>query len=103
MLPQLMREAAQPLGNIEKISVVDTGSSSGETSGANRVTNYATNLLSTGCAASRINCGSISITILKTAASPYSLKALAIFCFASASAFPFANAASASACPANLV
>ncbi|HCT4325812.1 TPA: flotillin family protein [Enterococcus faecium] len=46
MLPQLMREAAQPLGNIEKISVVDTGSSSGETSGANRVTNYATNLLS---------------------------------------------------------
>ncbi|MFP9075472.1 flotillin domain-containing protein, partial [Enterococcus faecalis] len=39
MLPQLMREAAQPLGNIEKISVVDTGSSSGETSGANRVTN----------------------------------------------------------------
>ncbi|HBE7952423.1 TPA: flotillin family protein [Enterococcus faecium] len=39
-------EAAQPLGNIEKISVVDTGSSSGETSGANRVTNYATNLLS---------------------------------------------------------
>ncbi|XFE28392.1 hypothetical protein Q5Z34_17375 [Listeria innocua] len=47
MLPQLMREAAQPLGNIEKISVVDTGSSSGETSGANRVTNYATNLLST--------------------------------------------------------
>lgn len=29
-----------------KISVVDTGSSSGETSGANRVTNYATNLLS---------------------------------------------------------
>lgn len=27
MLPQLMREAAQPLGNIEKISVVDTGSS----------------------------------------------------------------------------
>ena len=25
MLPQLMKEAAQPLGNIDKISVVDTG------------------------------------------------------------------------------
>ncbi|WP_165006071.1 MULTISPECIES: flotillin family protein [unclassified Enterococcus] len=47
MLPQLMREAAQPLGNIEKISVVDTGNSSGESGGANRVTSYATNLLST--------------------------------------------------------
>ncbi|MBO0482528.1 flotillin family protein [Candidatus Enterococcus courvalinii] len=45
MLPQLMREAAQPLGNIEKISVVDTGSGSGENGGANRVTGYATNLL----------------------------------------------------------
>ncbi|GKS54390.1 flotillin family protein [Enterococcus mundtii] len=47
MLPQLMREAAQPLGNIEKISVVDTGNSSGGAGGANRVTSYATNLLST--------------------------------------------------------
>lgn len=47
MLPQLMREAAQPLGNIEKISVVDAGNSSGEAGGANRVTSYATNLLST--------------------------------------------------------
>ncbi|WP_251844291.1 flotillin family protein [Enterococcus durans] len=46
MLPQLMREAAQPLGNIEKISVVDTSSGTGENSGANRVTSYATNLLS---------------------------------------------------------
>lgn len=44
MLPQLMKEAAQPLGNIDKISVVDTGSG-GENSGANRITNYATNLL----------------------------------------------------------
>ena len=43
MLPQLMREAAQPLGNIEKISVVDTGNTSGESGGANRVTSYATN------------------------------------------------------------
>lgn len=44
MLPQLMKEAAQPLGNIDKISVVDTGSG-GENAGANRITNYATNLL----------------------------------------------------------
>jgi flotillin len=45
ILPQLVKEAAAPLGNIDKISVVDTGS--GEGGGANRVTNYATNLLST--------------------------------------------------------
>ncbi|EOL43902.1 flotillin [Enterococcus phoeniculicola] len=44
MLPQLMKEAAQPLGNIDKISVVDTGSG-GDNSGANRISNYATNLL----------------------------------------------------------
>lgn len=44
ILPQLVKEAAQPLGNIEKISVVDTGQG-GEGSGANRITNYATNLL----------------------------------------------------------
>ncbi|SER87152.1 flotillin [Isobaculum melis] len=44
MLPNLMKEAAQPMGNIEKITVVDTGQG-GEGSGANRVTNYATNLL----------------------------------------------------------
>lgn len=44
MLPQLMKEAAQPLGNIDKISVVDTGAG-GENFGANRITNYATNLL----------------------------------------------------------
>lgn len=44
MLPQLMKEAAQPLGNIDKISVVDTGGTT-ENSGANRITNYATNLL----------------------------------------------------------
>lgn len=46
MLPSLMKEAAQPLGQIDKISVVDTGQG-GENSGANRVSNYATNLLST--------------------------------------------------------
>ncbi|OUZ24432.1 flotillin [Enterococcus sp. 6D12_DIV0197] len=45
IMPQLVKEAAAPLGNIDKISVVDTGS--GEGGGANRVTNYATNLLST--------------------------------------------------------
>lgn len=44
MMPQLMKEAAQPLGNIDKISVVDTGSGEGN-SGANRITSYATNLL----------------------------------------------------------
>lgn len=45
IMPQLVKEAAAPLGNIDKISVVDTGL--GEGGGANRVTNYATNLLST--------------------------------------------------------
>ncbi|WP_314060182.1 flotillin family protein [uncultured Vagococcus sp.] len=44
MLPGLVKEASQPLGNIEKITVVDTGQG-GEGSGANRITNYATNLL----------------------------------------------------------
>ncbi|MET3564490.1 flotillin [Enterococcus rotai] len=44
MLPQLMKEAAQPLSNIDKISVVDTGGG-GENAGANRIANYATNLL----------------------------------------------------------
>ncbi|MGX6979780.1 flotillin family protein [Vagococcus elongatus] len=44
MLPSIVKEAAQPLGNIDKISVVDTGHG-GEGSGANRVTDYATNLL----------------------------------------------------------
>ncbi|OTN76644.1 flotillin [Enterococcus sp. 8G7_MSG3316] len=43
IMPALVKEAAAPLGNIDKISVVDTGSSEG--GGANRVTNYATNLL----------------------------------------------------------
>lgn len=50
-----------------------------------------------GCAASFINCGNISITILKTAASPYSLNASAILALASASAAPLAKVASASA------
>lgn len=45
ILPSIVKEAAQPLGNIEKISVVDTGNGENKNGGANRVTNYATNLL----------------------------------------------------------
>ncbi|WP_152514056.1 flotillin family protein [Vagococcus lutrae] len=45
ILPSIVKEAAQPLGNIEKISVVDTGTGESKNGGANRVTNYATNLL----------------------------------------------------------
>ncbi|MEK4152539.1 flotillin family protein [Carnobacterium sp. FSL E2-0243] len=45
MLPNMVKEAAQPMGNIEKITVIDNGQ--GEGSGANRVANYATNLLAT--------------------------------------------------------
>ncbi|MDY3706082.1 flotillin family protein [Vagococcus lutrae] len=45
ILPSIVKEAAQPLGNIEKISVVDTGNGESKSGGANRVTNYATNLL----------------------------------------------------------
>ncbi|MGX7058602.1 flotillin family protein [Vagococcus humatus] len=47
ILPELVKEAAQPLGNIDKISVVDTGQGEGTTSGANRINQYATNLLAT--------------------------------------------------------
>jgi len=43
IMPALVKEAAAPLANIDKISVVYTGSSGG--GGANRITNYATNLL----------------------------------------------------------
>jgi flotillin len=46
MLPEYAKEVASPLGNIEKITVVDTGGN-GENSGANKVTGYATNLMST--------------------------------------------------------
>ncbi|TWT04237.1 flotillin family protein [Planococcus sp. CPCC 101016] len=45
MLPEYAREIASPLANIDKITVVDTGS--GEGGGANKVTSYATNLMST--------------------------------------------------------
>ncbi|OZU90555.1 flotillin [Virgibacillus indicus] len=46
MLPEYAKEVASPLGNIDKITVVDTGSSNGE-GGANKVSGYATNLMST--------------------------------------------------------
>lgn len=46
MLPEYAKQIASPLGNIDKITVVDTGGS-GENGGANKVTGYATNLMST--------------------------------------------------------
>ncbi len=45
MLPEYAKQVASPLANIDKITVVDTGSN-GENSGANKVTSYATNLMS---------------------------------------------------------
>ena len=45
MLPEYAKQVASPLSNIDKITVVDTGS--GEGGGANKVTSYATNLMST--------------------------------------------------------
>jgi flotillin len=38
---------AAPLSNIDKITVVDTGGGNGENGGANKITGYATNLMST--------------------------------------------------------
>lgn len=46
MLPQFAKEVASPLSNIDKITVVDTGSDSAN-GGANKITSYATNLMST--------------------------------------------------------
>ena len=43
MMPEYAKEIASPLSNIDKITVVDTGN--GEGGGANRVTSYATNLM----------------------------------------------------------
>ncbi|WP_157898459.1 MULTISPECIES: flotillin family protein [unclassified Exiguobacterium] len=43
MMPEYAKEIAAPLGNIDKITVVDTGN--GEGGGANRVTGYATDLM----------------------------------------------------------
>ena len=45
MLPEYAKQVAQPMANIDKITVVDTGSS--EAGGANRITGYATNLMAT--------------------------------------------------------
>lgn len=45
MIPEYAKQLASPLSNIDKITVVDTGS--GEGGGANKVTSYATNLMST--------------------------------------------------------
>ncbi|MGX7419564.1 flotillin family protein [Carnobacterium gallinarum] len=47
VLPSMVKEAAQPMGNIEKITVIDNGQGEGASSGANRVASYATNLLAT--------------------------------------------------------
>jgi flotillin len=44
MLPEYAKQVASPLANIDKITVVDTGSS-GENGGANKITSYATNLM----------------------------------------------------------
>ena len=46
MLPEYAKQVAAPLGNIDKITVVDTGSSESG-GGANKVSGYATNLMST--------------------------------------------------------
>ncbi|UOE94327.1 flotillin family protein [Alkalihalobacillus sp. LMS39] len=46
MLPSYAKEIASPLANIDKITVVDTGGN-GSNSGANKVTGYATDLMST--------------------------------------------------------
>ncbi|MBB6283507.1 SPFH domain-containing protein [Geobacillus subterraneus] len=43
MLPEYAKQVASPLSNIEKLTIVDTGSGAG--GGANRVTGYATNLM----------------------------------------------------------
>ncbi|KUP35826.1 flotillin lipid rafts scaffold protein FloT [Bacillus halotolerans] len=45
MLPEYAKQVSAPLSNIDKITVVDTGGN-GDSSGANKVTGYATNLMS---------------------------------------------------------
>lgn len=45
MLPEYAKQVASPLANIDKLTVVDTGGN-GENGGANKVTGYATNLMS---------------------------------------------------------
>ena len=46
MLPEYAKQVASPLSNIDKITIVDTGSSD-VSGGANKVTSYATNLMAT--------------------------------------------------------
>ncbi len=46
MLPEYAKNIASPLGNIDKITVVDTGSGD-KNGGANKVTGYATDLMAT--------------------------------------------------------
>lgn len=46
MLPEYAKQVAAPLSNIDKITVVDTGGGNGEKGGANKITGYATNLMS---------------------------------------------------------
>lgn len=46
MLPEYAKQIASPLGNIDKITVVDTGGS-GKNGGAGKVAGYATDLMST--------------------------------------------------------
>ncbi|MBB6443630.1 flotillin family protein [Bacillus benzoevorans] len=46
MMPEYAKQVAAPLSNIDKITVVDTGSR-GPNSGANKVTGYATDLMAT--------------------------------------------------------
>jgi len=46
MLPEYAKQVASPLSNIDKITIVDTGSSD-VNGGANKVTSYATNLMAT--------------------------------------------------------
>ncbi|MGE7622247.1 SPFH domain-containing protein [Viridibacillus sp. NPDC096237] len=46
MMPEYAKQVASPLSNIDKITVVDTGGGEGG-GGANKVTAYATNLMST--------------------------------------------------------
>ncbi|WP_361344383.1 flotillin domain-containing protein, partial [Streptomyces sp. NPDC021562] len=45
MLPEYAKQIASPLGNIDKITVVDTGGNG--SSGANKVSGYATDLMAT--------------------------------------------------------
>ena len=47
MLPVYAKEVAKPLGNIDKITVVDTGGSDSKNGGAGKVSGYATDLMAT--------------------------------------------------------